>query len=570
MTEHEVIPTQFCSGAYFPVACIQYGDRDVAEVAEQLRYKVSEQPHYRGKATREISPVFLSGKDHTHLVRELSNQPLTFTNTRVWLMPLDYIPIIPLRLDSNIFFYNRTSSTDFTVYESYAIKSGVPITSVLFEWPEVEPSMIAPINLLQMRTLNGAIMNVAWHGSAIDIVGRNVDILTDLQAKMNFVVQIIPAQDKSWGGKRKNGTWNGLVGMLTEKKIDLTLGSPDNGVMITEERQTVVDYLWSFEHVSMTLLTSKSSKPRLDVWAYVNIFPLAAWLTGLGLTVVCGICFSISNHESVAQGITLMVRLFLQLGYEMPARRFASKVLLIVAALSLMVVYLYYTADLTARMTSEPQKHNIKSLEDAESQGYKVITPPLGYRAFNIFANAPKGSIFNRIYKSKIHEVVPEGTWSGIKLHGEQIKRIKEDSKALYFGVLQRSIEKVGIEALDIAEAVLIFMGIAVQKDSEFFALLNHHIFMMIESGKINRLKMKWAGKYDNKYDMEEAVELGYEHVLFPYAWLALGVVLALPMVLGEICLWAITKRFAKVSFTEHISLFKFKSIRVFIPFQSK
>ena len=73
-----------------------------------------------------------------------------------------------------------------------------------------------------------------------------------------------------------------------------------------------------------------------------------------------------------------MLRLFLQLGYEMPVRRFASKILLLVAAMSLMMLYLYYTADLTATMTSESKSLNIKSLSDVEEQGYKVLTMPPG------------------------------------------------------------------------------------------------------------------------------------------------------------------------------------------------
>ena len=273
MTDQEVIPEHFCSGAYFPVGCIQYEAGDITEVAEQLRYKVADQ----SKApARDISPVFLYGKGHINLLGKLSNQPLTFTKNHVWVMPLDYVSILPLRLDSNIFFYNRTSARNFMVYESYAIKGGVPLTTLLFKWPEELPRKLKPINLLEKRTLKGTILNIAWHGSAKRIRGPSVDQLTDLQEKLSFAAQIIPAQDKSWGGKRKNGTWNGLVGMLTEKKIDVTFGSPDNGIMMTQERQSVVDFLWSIEHITMTLLVSKSSRQRLNSWVYVTIFPLTA------------------------------------------------------------------------------------------------------------------------------------------------------------------------------------------------------------------------------------------------------------------------------------------------------
>ena len=515
MTDHDVIPKQFCSGAFFPVACIQYGSSDVTYTGEKLLYQ--------SKSVREINLIFLSDddqNDHAALIKTL-----TFTQTRVYVMPLKYMHLTPLRLDSNIFFYNRTSPISYTVFESYSIKGGNPITSELFRWPDKESSRRAPF--IERRTLNGATLNIGWKGDADAFVGINAEILEDLQTQLNFNVKIIPAKDKAWGGKMKNGTWIGLVGMLTTDMIDLTLGHPATGMMITQERIDVIDYLCSFEHSTVTLLSAKSSKPRLDVWAYVNIFPLATWIIGFGTIFVCGICFSVSNNESVSQGITLMVRLFLQLGYEIPVRRFASKVLLFVAALSLMMLYLYYTADLTATMTSESKSLNIKSLSDVEEQGYKVLTMQPGSMSHNLFANAPSDSIFSRLRENNVVEAVGRM---------EAPKRIKEDPKTLYFGPPNLKSKIQGIVDLDIDEAVTFYKAIAVQKDSEFFTVLNHRIQMMIENGKINRLKQKWRGEHDSKYGMEEAIELGYEHVLFPFASLAVGIILALPMLLGEIC----------------------------------
>ena len=76
--------------------------------------------------------------------------------------------------------------------------------------------------------------------------------------------------------------------------------------------------------------------------------------------------------------------------------------------------------------------------------------------------------------------------------------------------------------------------AIALQKDSEFTTTLNYQMLMMFESGKLQKINHKWAAKYDMKYGMEEPVQLGYENVLFPYNFLALGIALALPMILCE------------------------------------
>ena len=47
---------------------------------------------------------------------------------------------------------------------------------------------------------------------------------------------------------------------------------------------------------------------------------------------------------------------------------------------------------------------------------------------------------------------------------------------------------------------------------------------------------------HDESYEVEEAIVLGYEHVLFPYSWLALGMTMSVPIILAE---W-VAKRLAK------------------------
>ena len=116
------------------------------------------------------------------------------------------------------------------------------------------------------------------------------------------------------------------------------------------------------------------------------------------------------------------------------------------------------------------------------------------------------------------------------------------------------------LQVLDIAEAVPLYKGIALQKDSEFTMLLNHHLLKMFENGEILKIKHKWTAKYDQEYGMEEPVELGYEHVLFPYASLALGVVITLPMVIGEICFKRWATSMAKVSYRKRCSVLAIKN----------
>ena len=108
LSENNAVPLPFCSGYSFPIACARHD----ANLLQRLKQSKSVLGH-------ELSPVFLTVGNHEDLIKELSNHPLLFSGSRTWVMPLEYVRELPLRLDSNIFFYDETSSGGFVVYESY-------------------------------------------------------------------------------------------------------------------------------------------------------------------------------------------------------------------------------------------------------------------------------------------------------------------------------------------------------------------------------------------------------------------------------------------------------------------
>ena len=197
-----------------------------------------------------------------------------------------------------------------------------------------------------------------------------------------------------------------------------------------------------------------------------------------------------------------------------------------VAALCLKMIFIYYTCTLKAIMTSEPQEINVRSYEDVINQGYKVATKPFGSKFYDILASAPDGSAMKRIFLSDMHIVTDNCL--------DLFRSMKGNFKTLCLVGSKAMAKEDNIQVLDIAEAVPMYKGIALQKDSEFTMLLNHHLLKMFENGEILKIKHKWTAKYDQEYGMEEPVQLGYEHVLFPCSFLALGIAVAVTMILGE------------------------------------
>ena len=115
------------------------------------------------------------------------------------------------------------------------------------------------------------------------------------------------------------------------------------------------------------------------------------------------VLFALSSEHSVAQGIALSTRLLLQLGYDLSLSRNSSKALVLVAALCMNLIFIYYSADLTAQMTSQPKLETTpgpRSFQDLEDQGYKVVSSGAGTLAHTNLKNAPEGSAMQRLYGS--------------------------------------------------------------------------------------------------------------------------------------------------------------------------
>ena len=67
--------------------------------------------------------------------------------------------------------------------------------------------------------------------------GMFVDMLKILQSQLNFTYKITEPVDKSYGNFI-NGSWNGFIGALEKKTIDLVMAD----LAITQERSEVVDF----------------------------------------------------------------------------------------------------------------------------------------------------------------------------------------------------------------------------------------------------------------------------------------------------------------------------------------
>ena len=158
-----------------------------------------------------------------------------------------------------------------------------------------------------------------------------------------------------------------------------------------------------------------------------------------------------------------------------------------------------------------------------------------GNMPYNFLRDAPEGSAMRRIYESRDHLVPTIDAWA------ERGQILRSDHRVLLFASLNhcRTLRRHGVLVdcipLNIVNKVTLFKALAFQKDSEFTELFRHHILRMQETGTIAAIKQRRLGKHDENYEMAEPIVLGYDNVLFPYACLAFGVVIAVPLAFAEV-----------------------------------
>ena len=325
--------------------------------------------------------------------------------------------------------------------------------------------------------LNGVVVRYSWFhnppfvrfardgsGNVIGYSGFYVDLFMELQNKLQFTGKYVPPKPKEkWGAKTKNGSWNGMVGMLIRDEIDYS----GIGCGINAQRQSVVDFSFPTRGNLFTLMIASTDKPKLNVWAYIDVFPLKAWVMLLALIVGAALYFSFANREAASESFALMLRLSVQLSYSVTVRGTASKMALIVSAVTLNLIFIYYSCDLTATMTSAPQKIGISSFEDVKDLGYRVIFYGFGLRGDRYLKAAPEGSAMRWIYDNQI-KGNDDAMFTDFKA---MVRTAAEEPKTLLYWVYHpysENFHEKQLKALDIQEKMTFYEGNPMQKNSEF------------------------------------------------------------------------------------------------------
>ncbi|XP_060889769.1 glutamate receptor ionotropic, delta-1-like [Labrus mixtus] len=216
--------------------------------------------------------------------------------------------------------------------------------------------------------------------------GFSIDVLDALAKILGFKYEIYQVADSKYGSQLPNGSWNGMIGDLINKRADLAVSA----ITITPERENVVDFSKRYLDYSVGILLRKPEE-KINIFSLFAPFDLAVWACIAAAIPVVGVLIFLLNRlqalrssssqnappgqSSGGEGsgtlhsaIWIVYGAFVQQGGDGVVGSVALRIVMGSWWLFTLIVCSSYTANLAAYLTVSRMDHAIKSFQDLARQ----------------------------------------------------------------------------------------------------------------------------------------------------------------------------------------------------------
>ena len=220
----------------------------------------------------------------------------------------------------------------------------------------------------------------------------------------------------------------------------------------------------------------------------MQIFTYDAWAMCMLLIILSSAAFLIlenvgrakfhgtndSEEFTMSNSLALSLGMLIQNNYAVEMSKMSSRMLYLAISASTLVLFAYYTCDMTSRLTG-PSVIPIKSLDDVKKYGYKIIIASAS-AASHLRIVAP------HIYEDAKKVSYPESP-------EDQVKFLLEHPNHFLYHEDTEAVTSNDLVSLSIDETSLVNLAFAFQLNSEFTNLFNYHLNKMGESGVMKRFR---------------------------------------------------------------------------------
>ena len=317
-----------------------------------------------------------------------------------------------------------------------------------------------------------------------------------------------------------------------------TSGASGIALMATHLKDVSIQTNWGI----MSLVAGKPKGSQINFWVYLRVFGIVSWAVFVSLLAGFVLAMAtikemssqgseVSKFDNILSGIATAYYYTFQLGEHHDERRHRGSTTVLTLTLSLltMFIWIYYTGDIIAEMTSGPGPHPVNNFDDVLTHDYEVV-------AQSFYGNqlkSAKSKAQRDVYNLYLRELKEGQTRYSTKNFRSPLSTAYKNPRKLAFAPLNKYAEQnstmlAGLTWLKIDEKSRTHAGFVLQQNSEFKQCFNHYIMKMMEGGILKRLQKKWlyGPLYVNEeFSLAEPEPLSFSNVLFLFNVLGVGIV---------------------------------------------
>ncbi|XP_069941762.1 probable glutamate receptor [Cherax quadricarinatus] len=194
------------------------------------------------------------------------------------------------------------------------------------------------------------------------------DMLQYIAQGLNFKYKYVTPADGMFGSKQENGSWSGMVGMVSRGEADIAIGP----FGITENRTEVVDITWPVT-IQYCCILGSCGKPEVNSWGFLlPLDPLvwAATLTALFLLppwmyLLSSCCSFRSDTQNTWVKDTFgMIRILLQQDYSLSGEVWWKRLVVAAWVIVALVLSRSYAGNLMSSLAVRHIRQPYQSIRD--------------------------------------------------------------------------------------------------------------------------------------------------------------------------------------------------------------
>ncbi|XP_011685135.1 PREDICTED: glutamate receptor U1-like [Wasmannia auropunctata] len=360
----------------------------------------------------------------------------------------------------------------------------------------------------------------------------------------------------NWG-HNKNGSWDGMTGMLQRREIDIG----GTSMFMLVERISIVEYIQLYTRTSFRFVFRRPLLSTIkniftlpfhrNVWIAIAIFLVLVfcllhvsmkWEHYRGTSKNSAAYWNQLNvsEPKVIDDLFVLLGAIVQQGYSYEPYRIPSRIITLMLLLASLSLYAAYTANIVALLQSTTD--SIKTLSDLLYSPLTLGVQDIPYNRY--YFKASQDPIRKAIVEQKIEPRGHKSNWMSLE---EGVRRIRNEPFAFYclrssiYYIMQHTYqeeEKCGLTEIDFISTILVgYPLIAIQKQSPYLEIIKNGALKLQEYGLKHRDEYRMFTNKPMCSSQTGFITIGFTECYFAIVVMGYGALLSVIVFVFEL-LW--------------------------------